>query len=67
MKFQVSVRDFVLNGSGQDLVEYALLVAAVGLALIGAINQLSTAIYSLYSSIIVTIAGTGLAPPRIDY
>ena len=36
---------------GQDLVEYALLVAAVGLALIATVNQLSTNIVSLYSSI----------------
>ena len=36
---------------GQDLVEYALIVAAVGLALITTVNQLSTAIVSLYSSI----------------
>ena len=34
---------------GQDLVEYALIVAAVGLALITTVNQLSTAIVSLYS------------------
>ena len=31
--------------------EYALLVAAVGLALIATVNQLSTNIVSLYSSI----------------
>ena len=36
---------------GQDLVEYALIVAAVGLALITTVNQLSTAVVSLYSSI----------------
>jgi pilus assembly protein Flp/PilA len=36
---------------GQDLVEYALIVAAVGLALITTVNNLSGAIVSLYSSI----------------
>lgn len=36
---------------GQDLVEYALIVAAVGLALISTVNILSQAIVSLYSSI----------------
>ena len=36
---------------GQDLVEYALIVAADGLALITTVNQLSTAVVSLYSSI----------------
>lgn len=45
--------------SGQDLVEYALIVAAVGLALITTVNQLSTAIVSLYSSITGGIASIG--------
>ncbi len=36
---------------GQDLVEYALIVAAVGLALITTVNQLSQGVVSLYSSI----------------
>lgn len=47
---------------GQDLVEYALIVAAVGLALISTVNQLSTAIVSLYSSItqgLTSIGATG--------
>lgn len=38
------------DDQGQDLVEYALIVAAVGLALITTVNQLSSAIVSLYSS-----------------
>ncbi|HYZ86472.1 MAG TPA: Flp family type IVb pilin [Bryobacteraceae bacterium] len=45
--------------NGQDLVEYALIVAAVGLALITTVNQLSTAIVSLYSSITGGIASIG--------
>jgi Flp pilus assembly pilin Flp len=44
---------------GQDLVEYALIVAAVGLALITTVNQLSTAIVSLYSSITQGLASIG--------
>ena len=44
---------------GQDLVEYALIVAAVGLALITTVNQLSTAIVSLYSSITGGVASIG--------
>ena len=47
------------DDSGQDLVEYALIVAAVGLALITTVNQLSTAIVSLYSSITGGIASIG--------
>jgi Flp pilus assembly pilin Flp len=44
---------------GQDLVEYALIVAAVGLALISAVNTLSQAITSLYSSITADLGSIG--------
>ncbi len=44
---------------GQDLVEYALIVAAVGLALIVTVNQLSQAVVSLYSSITQGLASIG--------
>ncbi len=44
---------------GQDLVEYALIVAAVGLALITTVNQLSQAVVSLYSSITEGLASIG--------
>ena len=49
----------VREDEGQDLVEYALIVAAVGLALITTVNQLSTAIVSLYSSITQGLASVG--------
>ena len=44
---------------GQDLVEYALIVAAVGLALITTVNQLSQGIVSLYSSITQDLSSIG--------
>ena len=44
---------------GQDLVEYALIVAAVGLALITTVNQLSQGIVSLYSSITQGLSSIG--------
>ncbi len=53
---------FIHDNRGQDLVEYALIVAAVGLALITTVNQLSTAVVSLYSSItqgLTSIGATG--------
>jgi pilus assembly protein Flp/PilA len=57
------MKNFVLrllsDDSGQDLVEYALIVAAVGLALITTVNQLSGAIVSLYSSITQGLASIG--------
>ena len=50
---------FIRDEQGQDLVEYALIVAAVGLALITTVNQLSTAIVSLYSSITQGLTSIG--------
>jgi Flp pilus assembly pilin Flp len=41
------------------LVEYALIVAAVGLALVATVNQLSAAVVSLYSSITQGLASIG--------
>jgi len=53
---------FIRDEQGQDLVEYALIVAAIGLALIATVNQVSTAIVSLYQSIaqgLTTIGANG--------
>lgn len=49
----------IRDEQGQDLVEYALIVAAVGLALITTVNSLSTAIVSLYSSITQGLTSIG--------
>jgi Flp pilus assembly pilin Flp len=50
---------FYRDEQGQDLVEYALIVAAVGLALITTVNQLQQAIVSLYQSITGDMASIG--------
>src|SRR5579862_4854347 len=50
---------FIRDEQGQDLVEYALIVAAVGLALITTVNQLSAGIVSLYQSITGDLASIG--------
>jgi Flp pilus assembly pilin Flp len=53
---------FIRSERGQDLVEYALVVAAIGLSLIVTVNNLSIAIVSLYSSItqgLTTIGTSG--------
>jgi pilus assembly protein Flp/PilA len=50
---------FLKDEEGQDLVEYALIVAAVGLALITTVNQLSQGIVSLYSSITQDLSSIG--------
>ena len=51
--------DFIRDEQGQDLVEYALIVAAVGLALITTVNQLSAGVVSLYKSITGDLASIG--------
>jgi Flp pilus assembly pilin Flp len=51
--------DFIRDERGQDLVEYALIVAAVGLALITTVQQLSQAIVSLYQSMTGDLASIG--------
>ena len=48
---------FITDESGQDLVEYALIVAAVGLALITTVSQLADAVMSLYGSMTGTLTG----------
>jgi Flp pilus assembly pilin Flp len=53
------VLSFVRDEQGQDLVEYALIVAAVGLALITTVNQLSQGIVSLYQSITGDLSSIG--------
>jgi len=50
---------FIREDHGQDLVEYALIVAAVGLALITTVNQLSQGIVSLYQSITGDLSSIG--------
>jgi Flp pilus assembly pilin Flp len=52
-------KSFIRDEQGQDLVEYALIVAAVGLALITTVNQLSQGIVSLYQSITGDLSSIG--------
>ena len=53
------VMEFIRDEQGQDLVEYALIVAAVGLALITTVQQLANGIVSLYQSITADLASIG--------
>jgi len=55
---EIAVR-FIQDEQGQDLVEYALIVAAIGLALITTVNQLSQGIVSLYQSMTGDLASIG--------
>ena len=54
---------FIRDEQGQDLVEYALIVAAVGLAMITTVNQLSQGVVSLYQSITGDLSSIGTAAP----
>ena len=54
-----TLQRFLREDEAQDLVEYALIVAAIGLALIATVGQLSTAISSVYQSIIAGLATIG--------
>ena len=54
-----AIKRFIRDEQGQDLVEYALIVAAVGLALITTVNQLSQGIVSLYQSITGDLSSIG--------
>jgi Flp pilus assembly pilin Flp len=56
---KASVVRFLRDEQGQDLVEYALIVAAVGLALISTVQQLSAGIVSLYQSITGDLSSIG--------
>ena len=58
-QFVSRVRQFAGDEQGQDLVEYALIVAAIGLALIATVSNLSSAIISLYSSITQGLGSIG--------
>ena len=53
------LREFIQDEQGQDLVEYALIVAAVGLALITTVQQLAHGIVSLYQSITGDLSSIG--------
>ncbi len=52
---------FIREERGQDLVEYALIVAAIGLALILTVQQVSAAIVSLYQSIAQGLSTIGVS------
>jgi pilus assembly protein Flp/PilA len=53
------IRSFLKDEQGQDLVEYALIVAAVALALITVVNNLAAGIASLYTSITTDLTSIG--------
>ena len=51
MKLVNSVKSFVSNDEGQDLLEYALLVALIALIAIGAVGAAGGAVNDIFTTI----------------
>ena len=51
LKLYVKFQDLASREEGQDLVEYALLVALIALAAVGGIGKVATAVNSVFSRI----------------
>ena len=58
LRFRNETFRFWRETEGQDLVEYALIVAAIALGMIAAVRGLATALKSLYESITAALALT---------
>ena len=59
IRFRYETIRFWRETDGQDLVEYALIVAAIALAMIAAVRELSVALSSIYTSITTGLATIG--------
>jgi pilus assembly protein Flp/PilA len=57
MDFITRLRGFLRNEEGQDLIEYALLVALISLVAVVAITNAGTAVNSIFSSIAGKLQG----------
>ena len=51
MKFFTFVRDFVRQEEGQDLIEYALLVALISLVCVAALTTAGTQVNAIFTTI----------------
>jgi pilus assembly protein Flp/PilA len=51
MDFITRVRSFVRNEEGQDLLEYALLVALIALVAYGAVQAAGTSVNAIFTNI----------------
>jgi pilus assembly protein Flp/PilA len=57
MDFITRVRSFVRNEEGQDLLEYALLVALIALVAYGAVAAAGTSVSGIFNNIAGQLAG----------
>ena len=58
MNLVTRMRAFIVNDEGQDLLEYALLIALIALVCVGAITIAGTKVQAIFTSI-----GTSLVVP----
>ncbi|MGP8252156.1 MAG: Flp family type IVb pilin [Terracidiphilus sp.] len=56
LKMLVKAQSLINREEGQDLVEYALLVALIALVAVAGINQVASAVNTVFSSISTTLA-----------
>jgi len=56
LSLHVKILDLANSEEGQDMVEYALLVALIALVCMGSINGLATAVQSAFSQISGSLA-----------
>lgn len=59
LKLQVKIQTILMNEEGQDLIEYALVVALIAFAAVGAMKVLATDINAVYTGIGTTLAAQG--------
>jgi pilus assembly protein Flp/PilA len=52
---KIAVKTFAQDESGQDLIEYALVAALIGLGAVASLNSLKTAIASAFTSIVTSL------------
>jgi len=57
MDFVNRLRSFVRDDSGQDLLEYALLVGLIALVTVLAVTNAGTAINGIFTAIATSLAG----------
>jgi pilus assembly protein Flp/PilA len=57
LKMLVKLQDLKNREEGQDLVEYALVVALIALGAVAGMKALATGINTLFTSISTTLAG----------
>ncbi len=49
------IQNFVADESGQDLIEYALVAALIGLASVATLKTVATAVQGVYTSITTSL------------